>query len=205
MASLNQWWISCWAIGLGLVSPVTADEKKVEPAPTKQALVCELTGLPEKAEPGSSHIVTVTVKNFGKNAVPLLKRHVEYVTSLGTGVGVDIKPCSKEPAKEEPAITTKPDPVKMQFNPKADNLFFGQEPTDILAIAKVDSIEPGKALTFKVKITMPKQPGEYEVRSFIRSWMYYGPRNGIAAVDPKDAAKMFVNKTSSEKRIVAVK
>jgi hypothetical protein len=53
-------------------------------------------------------------------------------------------------------------------------------------------------------VTVPKAPGEYEVSAYVRSWAYFGIRNGIAQIDPKEVDRLYVDRVSSECRLVLV-
>jgi hypothetical protein len=189
-----------------LSAAVAADPpspKPDKPAENKAPLVCELRDLPEKARPGEELKLIVRLRNTSDKSFPLLGHHVEYVTSVGTGVGISIRRVAKrdaEKAPEQPTLKLRSALARMELLGGA----YPKKPEDILAVLTDKEIPGGKSVSIPVTVTLPKEPGEYEVSAYVRSWASFGIRNDIPLIDPKEVDRLYVDRVASECRLVLV-
>jgi hypothetical protein len=179
--------------------------KPDKPAESKAPLVCELRDLPKKARPGEELKLVVRLSNTSDKLFPLLGHHVEYVTSVGTGVGISIRRAAKRDAEKAPTEqhTLKKLPVALARMEALEGAH-PEKPGDILAVLPNKEIPGGKSVSIPVTVTLPKEPGEYEVSAYVRSWSYFGIRNDIPLIDPKEVQRLYVDRVSSESRLVLV-
>jgi hypothetical protein len=187
------------AVAAGPPSP-----KQDKPAESKAPLVCELRDLPEKVRLGEELKLVVRLSNTGDKPFPLLGHHVEYVTSVGTGVGISIRRVAKRGAEKAPAEQpTLKLPVALARLELLEGAY-PENPADIVAVLIHKEIPGGKGVSIPVTVTLPKKPGEYEVSAYVRSWAYFGTRNDIPLIDPKEVQRLYVDRVSSEPRLVLV-
>lgn len=183
--------------------PVTPTEKPIaqrKPVTLpKSVLICTLFSSSKQVAPGQEVEFVLKVKNPTAQEVPIVPSHVEYVTSIGTGVGISFYPnayVATEPASSLPRFTIGFEQIEGAYPKK---------PNDIIAIVATNVVDSSETLEFPLTVRAPQNEGKYDVRGYIRSWAYYGARNGIPMIDQDKVAKDFVHKVLSSPHILHVK
>jgi hypothetical protein len=182
------------------VTPVAADDAEKKDS----GLVCELRDLPMQARPGEQLKVVVKLTNASDKPLPLLAHHVEYVTSVGTGVGIVVRNAAEQSADERATRELPEKIVRPLRHREPLEGAYPEKPNDIAAILADKEIPAGGSLSVAVTITLPPEPGEYEVSAYVRSWSYFGVRNGIAMIDPDEVDRLYVERVTSSARLVCV-
>jgi hypothetical protein len=196
------------ALVLLLAAALYAAPAGAEDAETKDSgLVCELRDLPMQARPGEQLKVVVKLTNTSDKPLPLLAHHVEYVTSVGTGVGATIRKAPGQTPDDE-SIRQLPANVvgRLKQFARMESLegAYPEKPGDIAAILADKEIPAGASVSVPVTITLPQETGEYEVSAYVRSWSYFGVRNAIAMIDPEEVQRLYVDKVASKGKVIRV-